>query len=155
MLATLREYALEKLAGTDRLNQLRKRHAEYFLQRAEALDEAMSLQTQEPIEAFTLEAENMNAGLKFFEEVGDINCVARYGNSLGRYYIRCGPYAVAEHLLEIAERYERMLFAQESDAHRRRLAMVLLRPRGTLPETQRTGSGRTIYERVSANVRGG
>ncbi len=127
MLTTLREYALEKLGGTERLIELRERHAHYFLAQAETLASDLERDPQGAMNAFALEAENMNAGLKFLEEQSDHDGAARYGAALGRYYLRCGPYALAERLLEKAEHSERLLFAQDEGRHRLRLARVLLR----------------------------
>lgn len=127
MLTTLREYALEKLEGTDRLQQLRERHAAYFLKRAEILATGLEGDTRQSMKTFALEVENMTSALKFLEDKGDTESASRFGAALGRYYLRRGPYAVAERLLEMAERYERSLFAKDAEAHRSRLAHILLR----------------------------
>ena len=85
MLSTIREYALERLAGSDDLAATRRSHAAYYLVLAEegALEEATH---PEWMDRFEIEHDNFRAALEYLIKVGDADWGLRLGTALFHFW---------------------------------------------------------------------
>ena len=119
MLETIREYALEKLAESGELKQIRRAHAAYCLVLAEegAAENSAANQT-EWRDRFELEHDNFRAALDWLIETGDAAWGLRLGAALFRFW------ETREYLAEGREQLGRLLrlpAAAPSDAARLRV----------------------------------
>ena len=91
MLETLREYALERLEMSGQEDVLRCRHAEYYLELAEAAEPALRSARQVAWGArLEREHDNLRAALRWFISRGDADQGLRMGGALWRFWGYCG-----------------------------------------------------------------
>ena len=106
MLQTLREYALDKLARSGQEAQIRRGHAQFFIEllHAHRLDECLA--NVRPRSARTLveaeERENFRAALEWAQQAGEIETVARLAAPLGLAWIWQGRLSEADRWLGVA-----------------------------------------------------
>lgn len=91
MLETIRDFALEQLRKSGEEEQLRARHAEFFLEWVERsyreyFQEGGVSQQLIWISRIDEEAENLRAAMRWFADVGKSGSVARMGLALWRYW---------------------------------------------------------------------
>jgi predicted ATPase/DNA-binding SARP family transcriptional activator len=87
MLETIREYALERLESSTEEAELRRRHAEYFLELAEHADQAAKAAGGAgQLELLELEHDNLRAALGWLHEAGEPEPALRLANALSRFW---------------------------------------------------------------------
>ena len=87
MLETVREFALERLTGSDGLEKVRRAHAMHFLRSAERLRPLLFGKDElTAYAAFETEHDNLHAALRFFLDRGDAEHSARVAIALSRYW---------------------------------------------------------------------
>jgi predicted ATPase len=83
MLDTIREYAVERLDELDEANEIRRRHAEYFADLAEATETEFLGPAQVPMrQRFRMEWDNVRAALGWAVETGETELGLRLAGSL-------------------------------------------------------------------------
>jgi predicted ATPase/DNA-binding SARP family transcriptional activator len=103
MLETIREYGLERLAGTGETTAARAAHAAYFLQVAERAAPLLRGHDQLPaIRMLTAERDNMVAALHFSAGTGDAETAVRLAAALGVFWTIRGDHAEAASRLRLA-----------------------------------------------------
>jgi predicted ATPase/DNA-binding SARP family transcriptional activator len=123
MLQTLRDYALDKLARTGEEGEIRRKHAQWFV---ELLETEHLPQPGRPTEAsmvrVALEQVNLRSALEWTWEHGMTETVARLASSLAEVWIRLGHLHEAKRwigpVLEGANHYPDRLAAQVVSAAR-------------------------------------
>ena len=110
MLETIREYALEQLDAAGEAHQLRRRHAQRFLELAETADPIIAREWAEGgrtwLDRLESELDELRAALDTFEESGDAESALRLAGSLSDFWISRG------HAAEGRDRIERALAAE-------------------------------------------
>ena len=91
MLSTIREYALERLAGSDDISATRRAHAAYYLVLAE---EGAGDTQSEWLNRFDIEHENFRLAIDDLVVIGDAEWAMRLGTALFRFW------ETREHLME-------------------------------------------------------
>jgi predicted ATPase/DNA-binding SARP family transcriptional activator len=87
MLETIREYALERLADSDRLAERRAAHAAYFLRLAETAEPHLRTAGQiRWIEMLAAERDNLLAALYFAADTHDADTAVRLAAALGMFW---------------------------------------------------------------------
>ena len=87
MLETVREFALERLTGSDGLEKVRRAHAMHFLRSAERLRPLLFGKDElTAYAAFETGHDNLHAALRFFLDRGDAEHSARVAIALSRYW---------------------------------------------------------------------
>jgi predicted ATPase/class 3 adenylate cyclase len=103
MLETIREFALERLEENGELDQIRRRHVDFFVALAEsATSKARSTSTAQ-LERLDLEHDNFRASLHFARELGDPRAELRLASALLEFW------EVRSHLREGLERIREAL----------------------------------------------
>jgi predicted ATPase len=83
MLETIREFAAERLEGSTEANDLRRRHAVYFAELAEAYEnENLGTDRERSVTRFRTDWDNVRAALGWAEESGEIEVGLRLAGSL-------------------------------------------------------------------------
>jgi predicted ATPase len=82
MLETIREFALERLSEDPELEQVRRRHIEFFL----ALAEREASDTQASLERLDSERANLRAALQFARELGEPRLELRLASALSNFW---------------------------------------------------------------------
>jgi len=118
MLSTIREYALERLAGSDDEAATRRAHAAYYLVLAEEGAEDMAAHP-EWLDRFEVEHDNLHLALDYLIKTGDAEWGLRLGAALFRFW------ETREHLAEGRDAIARLL-AMEGTAARPKLRARLL-----------------------------
>jgi predicted ATPase len=118
MLSTIREYALERLAGSEDVAATRRSHAAYYLVLAE---EGASEAAAHPewLDRFEIEHDNFRTALEYLIKTGDADWGLRLGTALFRFW------ETREYLAEGRNRIARLL-ALEGAAARPKLRSRLL-----------------------------
>jgi predicted ATPase/tRNA A-37 threonylcarbamoyl transferase component Bud32 len=104
MIATIREYALERLDERGELESIRRRHAERYLRVAETAEPELA-GTGQLVWLARLDEEqpNISAALGWaLEDDGDLSTGLRIAGALGRYWSIRGPVAAGRRWLEEA-----------------------------------------------------
>jgi predicted ATPase/class 3 adenylate cyclase len=101
MLETIREFALERLEEDDELDQVRRRHLDFFV----AFAEREASDTQASLERLDSEHDNLRAALQFARELGEPRLELRLASALSNFwefrsYLREG----LEHIREALDR---------------------------------------------------
>jgi tetratricopeptide (TPR) repeat protein len=109
MLETIREYALEQLAAFGEADAVRRRHAEYFLQVAEAAQPELH-QSTEALERVAEDHDNFRAVLAWAVENAEADLGLRLAYSLWRFWHQ------RAHLREGREWFEKLLSLPASGA---------------------------------------
>lgn len=86
MLETIREYAAEQLAGRVDTDEVRRRHAEYFLALAEEAEPHTLRMDPEWLNRLESEADNLRAALDHFEASAETQLALRLSGSLMDYW---------------------------------------------------------------------
>jgi predicted ATPase/class 3 adenylate cyclase len=108
MLETIREYAVERLEASGEAEELRRRHAEHFLDLAEEAEQYLRGRgSGEWLKRVDAEHDNLRAAIDEFEVVGESQLVLRLAGALARFWNFKG------HLVEAGRRLEAALLADE------------------------------------------
>jgi predicted ATPase/class 3 adenylate cyclase len=111
MLATIREYAAERLAARDDESATRTRHAAVFLAIAESCAPALTgAQANAYLERLEAEHDNLRAAIDWAVDLGDAETAYRFGAALWRFW------QVRGHLHEAMDRIARILEAPGAEA---------------------------------------
>jgi predicted ATPase len=130
MLQTIREYAMERLAGLGEEAVTRRAHAAYCVVLAEEeATEKSGGETAEWLERFSLEYDNFRAALEWLTKTEDAEWGLRLGTALFRYW------EVRELLAEGRDRLDRLLQLREAPPTAR-LRMRALFAAGVLASVQ-------------------
>jgi predicted ATPase/class 3 adenylate cyclase len=87
MLETVREYALERLAANNELEEMRRRHAEYFMALAEAAEPVLKgHQMVAWLDRLEAELDNIRAALSWGLKSGEVETTARLDAALCRFW---------------------------------------------------------------------
>jgi len=87
MLEVIREYALERLAQEDEAEEIRRRHAGFFLDLAETVEPKLTGPGQARwLDTVELEHDNLRAALDWLSESGNAVMALRLGSSLWRFW---------------------------------------------------------------------
>ena len=122
MLETIREYAGERLAASREVDELQRRHAEYFLEQARRQDEKLRAGEPEegPVAVLEQEIDNLRAAVQFGLESGQARFVREITAALPMYWTVRGRYVEARSWLERA-----LALEDSEDDTRRRLLSAL------------------------------
>jgi tetratricopeptide (TPR) repeat protein len=103
MLETIHEYAREKLQESGQTEDLRRRHARYFLAKAEEAEpELMGAEQAEWLKRLELELDNLRLALSWEQEQDEAELGLRLGAALWRFWIMSGRYGEGRKRLEAA-----------------------------------------------------
>jgi predicted ATPase len=104
MLQTLREYALDKLARSGGEDDVRRRHAQWFVEllASHGLDKTADVDTGRLRMSLEEERENFRAALEWGEQAGKVETVARLAASLTRLWTEEGRLSEADRWLRVA-----------------------------------------------------
>lgn len=104
MLETIREYALERLEECGEAEDLRRRHARFFLELAQQQDVELRAGAPEegPVAVLEQEIDNIRAGVDFALETGDAALVRAITATLPMYWVVRGRYPEGRSWLERA-----------------------------------------------------
>ena len=103
MLETIREYAIERLEASGEADDLRRRHADYFLALAEeALPEISRGTPKAWLDRVDLEHDNLRAALDRLEAAGDTQSVLQLASAMGDYWQIRGPIIEGRRRLDAA-----------------------------------------------------
>ena len=110
MLETVREFAVERLAGDDQLDRLRQAHAEHFLALTLALEPGYERGEEVTLVArLTAETENLRAALDWFIDHGEPGKASRLGVALWRFWrVRSLETEGVEHMARVLEHPHRL-----------------------------------------------
>jgi predicted ATPase/DNA-binding SARP family transcriptional activator len=87
MLETLREYGAEQLAAQGRTDEVRRAHAEFFCALAERCEPELRTPRQlENVKLLGADRDNLNAGMRYSIDSGDVTTAVRYGAGLAWYW---------------------------------------------------------------------
>jgi predicted ATPase/DNA-binding CsgD family transcriptional regulator len=120
MLETVRQYALERLAGSGDLDAVRARHAAHFLELAEAAEPELTGPRQVLwLEVLEREHDNLRAALRWCIDQRDMEMAARLGGAVWRFWsVRGFPREGRDWIAEML----RALEGVHSEIHARVLA---------------------------------
>ena len=107
LLESIRDYALEKLEASGRLDALRGSHARFFLELAEPASKKLlggGDEARRANERLTLELDNLRSGMDWTTAQTQDAETAAYGNALTRFLIKRGLYSECEARLAAATR---------------------------------------------------
>ena len=111
MLETIHDYALERLDESEDADRLRRRHAAYFLELAEGLEESMFGPGSDVVnDRVEVDHGNYRAALDHFEANGDIQAAMRLAGAL------TGFWDARAHHREALARYRALLSASDDTA---------------------------------------
>jgi len=86
MLETIREYAVERLEDSGEADELRRRHAEYFLALAEEIEPHLRGDPKEWLDRLELEHDNVRAALDYFQATDDRQLTLRLAAAVWRFW---------------------------------------------------------------------
>jgi predicted ATPase/class 3 adenylate cyclase len=109
MLETIREFAIERLESSGEVEELRRRHAEYFLALAEEAEQSiLGMAPAEWLDRLERDHDNLRAALDWLETSGDIQRALRLGGAVWEFWClrNHGPegWRRLEHLIELDDR---------------------------------------------------
>jgi predicted ATPase len=149
MLETIREFAAEQLEASGEAEELRRRHAEYFLALAEEAEPNVfaSGSPAEWIEVLEREHDNLRAALDFLESQGKTQDALRLAGGLSDFWHLRG------HVGEGARRLESLLRADEQPTAARAKALIgaaMMETTSGHPAegTRRAEEGLTLYREL-------
>ncbi len=90
MLETVREYAIEQLAGDPAATTVRTRHAHWYLGFAEQTEARWQVPGGGSITEFLPEYDNLRAALAWFEESGDATSMLTLAAATGSFWLHTG-----------------------------------------------------------------
>jgi len=136
MLETIRQYATERLEASDEADELRRRHAAYFLAAVEGATTAVQRPQGEPVALDRLERDhdNFRAALQRFEARGETQLTLRLAGAMADFWGERGHTTEGRRRLEDALRAD----ARQTEARARALtgASILTAQSGDLPTAQ-------------------
>jgi predicted ATPase/class 3 adenylate cyclase len=89
MLETIREFAIERLEASSESDELRRRHAEYFLAKAEEAEPHVMRDDVGWLDRLEADADNLRAALDWLQASGDAGGLQRLAGALWRaWYLR-------------------------------------------------------------------
>ena len=101
MLATIREFALERLAASERRERINTRHAEHFLALAVELQPLLAGSEDAAVmEQLDREGDNLRAAVRLFIEAGEADSALELVNAIQRYWRVYGHLAEGRRLTE-------------------------------------------------------
>jgi non-specific serine/threonine protein kinase len=103
MLETIREYALERLEETRDLDEVRRRHIDFFLEFAEREGPDIDHQSSVELEPMESEHDNVRASLQFARELDDPRLELRLASAFAQFWV------LGSHLSEGLERVREAL----------------------------------------------
>jgi predicted ATPase/DNA-binding SARP family transcriptional activator len=86
MLETIREYANERLEEWGEVEEVRRRHADYFLALAEEAAPQLPLSSPELLDRLEREHDNLRAAFDWFEAAGETQLALRLAGALWRFW---------------------------------------------------------------------
>jgi len=105
MLETIREFAGERLAESGDEDELRRRHAEFFLALAESANLSAEATDLGPRPELVLpEQDNLRAALDWAAEAGEIELGLRLAIALEQFWVAVGPYEGARRVQAFLDR---------------------------------------------------
>jgi predicted ATPase len=105
MLETIREFALERLSDSGDEDELRRRHAGFFLGLAESANLSAEATDLGPRPELVLpEQDNLRAALDWTAEVGEIELGLRLAIALEQFWAAAGPYEGARRVQAFLDR---------------------------------------------------
>jgi tetratricopeptide (TPR) repeat protein len=108
MLETIREYALEQLERSGEADELRRRHAEYFVKLAETAERDIGVVDETTMhEQLEREHDNLRAVLFWSQLVGAADVELRLAAALGRFWLIRGHIGEGRGWLEDALHHDR------------------------------------------------
>jgi predicted ATPase/class 3 adenylate cyclase len=103
MLETIRQYAVERLEASGAADEVRRRHAEYFLALAEeAGPQVRGKDSREWLGRLEAEHDNLRAAVDEFEAMGETQLVLRLAGALWQFWYIRGHYTEGGRRLEAA-----------------------------------------------------
>jgi predicted ATPase len=121
MLETIHEFASERLLESGEEEELRRRHAEFFLTLAESANLSAEATDLGPRPELVLpEQDNLRAALDWAAEAGEIELGLRLAIALEQFWVAAGPYEGARRVQAFLDRAEDL-----SDVVRARAIRVL------------------------------
>lgn len=102
MLETIREYAVERLDASGEADELRRRHAEHFLEVAEEAEPGARIYAPDALERLEREHDNMRAALDWLAAAGETQLALRLAGSLGAFWFARGHFREAGRRLAAA-----------------------------------------------------
>jgi predicted ATPase len=105
MLETIREFASERLRETGEDNEIRRRHAEFFLALAELANLSSEANDRGPRPELVLpEQDNLRAALDWAADVGEIELGLRLAIALEQFWVAVGPHEGARRVQALLDR---------------------------------------------------
>ena len=86
MLETIREYSAERLEGSDKADDLNRRHAEYFLALAEEAEPHLHRDSAEWADRLEREHDNLRAAMDWSEAAGESELALRLAGGVSRFW---------------------------------------------------------------------
>jgi predicted ATPase/class 3 adenylate cyclase len=117
MLETIRGYGDERLEASGRAEELRRRHAEHFLDFAEEAEPHLFAESPEWLHLIDREHDNLRAALDWLETSGDLERALQLAGAVSRFWYRRG------HLVEGERRLDHLLVAYEDPTAARAKAL--------------------------------
>jgi len=117
MLETIREYASERVEESGEAEEIRGRHAEFFLALAEEAEPHLFAESPEWLELIEREHDNIRAALDWLEASRDFEHALRLAGAVSRFWYRRG------HLVEGERRLDHLLVAYENPTAARAKAL--------------------------------
>jgi predicted ATPase/class 3 adenylate cyclase len=102
MLETIHEYARERLESSGEADDLRRRHAGFFLELAERLTPALLNPSRGEIDFVGREYANLRRALAWYEQTGNGPQLLRFVGALRSYWTLTGQIAEARNWIEVA-----------------------------------------------------
>jgi predicted ATPase/DNA-binding SARP family transcriptional activator len=106
LLATIREYAAERLAAAMELDQVRRAHLAYYTEFAEQagtrIERAATVELETELDGLDLERANLRGASEFARQSGDAVAALRIAGQLGRYAYLRGHYQEVRQWMDLA-----------------------------------------------------
>lgn len=106
LLATIREYATERLIAVTELDQARRAHLAYYTEFAEQagarIERAAAVELEAELDRLDLERANLRAASEFARQSGDAVAALRIAGQLGRYAYLRGHYHEIRQWMDLA-----------------------------------------------------
>jgi predicted ATPase/DNA-binding SARP family transcriptional activator len=106
LLATIREYAAERLSAAGELDEARRAHlacyAEFAEQAGLGVERAAAAELEAELDSLDLERANLRAAIEFARESGDAVAALRIAGQLGRYAYLRGHYHEIRQWMDLA-----------------------------------------------------
>jgi predicted ATPase/class 3 adenylate cyclase len=145
MLETIREFAVERLAGSPEADDVARRHAAFYLELAEHAGPELTGPNQiHWLERFSAEHDNFRAALTWAERASELDTALRLAGSLWRFWQMRG------HLREARERLDRLLALAPESASREARAKALEAAGGVTYWMADMSTARRYYEECLA-----